>query len=117
MAQKTNTKTLLFVGLAFVLVLLLLFLQRNPKVITQAANALAPDVAGSFTVPDTTPYTPRDYPLPPLDSNSPFYLNTGCNFCSKTSVRVITPSPPISIGAQTNLNNYAFFAQPFGGAG
>lgn len=113
--KNGSKKTLAFAGLALVLVLLFLFMRKNPGIIKRVENALAPITGGLFSVPETTAYTPHDYPTPPIDNG--FFIASGCNFCSKTSSKIAPASPPITASPPANVAQFTFSPQPFGGAG
>lgn len=101
-------------GLIVALILLWLFLKKNPNIVKQIESAIAPLVPGDYVVEQAGAYTPHDFPLPAL--NNGFFVNFGCNFCSKTNVQVAPPTMPVSYPAQPSAPQITYQA-PFGGGG
>lgn len=114
--SNRNKKLIMIFGFIAVILFLFLTMKKNPAIVKAVENALAP-IAGAFSMPEIAgAYTPHDFPLPALD-NSGFFVNFGCSFCSKTSVKIIPPTMAINSPAPQTSIPMTPAILPFGGSG
>ena len=112
-----NKRLAAFFAFLIAVVLLLLFLKKNPQIVQQVQSALGPQPVETFDVPGAGQYIPRDFPLPAINAGNVNY-SSGCNFCSRITARVIPPAMPVpQVAPAPAPSNPVFQPQPFGGGG
>lgn len=115
--SERNKKLAAFFAFLIVIVLLFLFLKKNPQIVQQVQSALGPLPVNTYDTGAPLNYVPRDFPMPVINGGNVSF-SSGCNFCSRISSRVIPPSLPVPQPAPAPApNNVVFQPQPFGGGG
>lgn len=114
--SERKKKLAYFAAFVIAVILLILFLRKNPQVIKAIEAALGPIPIQQWEIPGPVNDTPHDYELPPIMVGD-LSINSACNFCTPMRIKVIPPSMPVPAVAPAKVAAAAIQPMPFGGSG